>query len=62
MNQDVLRQRVKHFMETLTLPISRFAGLIGFERSSYYRWIKGEFDFCEKRALQIDEFLKQFGF
>lgn len=62
MNQDILRKRTKEFIETLKLPISRFSSVIGIERSTYYKWIKGEFDLGEKRTAIIDEYLKRFGF
>ena len=62
LNQDILRQRTKAFVETLNLPISRLAKSVGFERSTYYRWIKGEFDLGERRGKAIDEYLKKFGF
>lgn len=62
MNQDLLRKRTEKFMKTLNLPISRFAKVIGIERSTYYKWIKGNFDFGERRAAIVDEFLSRFGF
>lgn len=62
MNQDYLRKRVKEFMETLKLPISRFSKVIGIERSTYYKWIKGEFDFGERRKAIVDDYLRRFGF
>ncbi len=62
MNQDILRKRTKEFMEELKLPISRLAKSIGFERATYYRWIKGEFDFGEARANALDAYLRRFGF
>ena len=62
MNQNELRKRTENFMRTLNLPISRFAKNIGIERSTYYRWIKGEFDFGEHRAVIVDEFISRFGF
>lgn len=61
MNQDYLRRRVKEFMETLKLPISRFSKVIGIERSTYYKWIKGEFDFGERREAIVDDYLRRFG-
>lgn len=62
MNQDSLRNRTKTFVETLNLPISRLAKSVGFERSTYYRWVKGEFDLGERLSIAIDEHLKKFGF
>lgn len=50
------------FVETLHLPISRFARVIGFERGTYYKWVKGELNFGEQKCLLIDEYLKRFGF
>lgn len=61
-NQDSLRNRTKTFVETLNLPISRLAKSVGFERSTYYRWVKGEFDLGERLSVAIDEYLKKFGF
>ena len=49
-------------METLKLPISRFSKVIGIERSTYYKWIKGEFDFGERREAIVDDYLRRFGF
>ena len=62
MNQEILRKRTVKFMNTLKLPISRFAQVIGIERSTYYKWIKAEFDFGERRAAIVDEYLRRFGF
>lgn len=62
MNQDELRKRTMIFVETLHLPISRFARVIGFERGTYYKWVKGELNFGEQKCLLIDEYLKRFGF
>lgn len=62
MNQDLLRKRTEMFLRTLNLPISRFAKVIGIERSSYYKWKKRCFDFGELRAAKIDEYLSKFGF
>lgn len=62
MNQDNLRKRMIEFINTLKLPISRFSKVIGFERSTYYKWIKSEFDFGERRAAIVDEYLRRFGF
>ena len=62
MNQNELRKRTLVFLEKLNLPISRFAEANGFQRETYYKWIKGVLDFGEKRAEQIDTYLKQFGF
>ena len=62
LNQNLLRKRTSEFMSTLNLPISRFAKVVGIERTSYYKWIKGNFDFGERRAAAVDEFLKRFGF
>lgn len=61
-NQDKLRKRTAEFIDTLKLPISRFSKVIGIERSTYYKWIKGEFDFGERRVSIVDEYLKRFGF
>lgn len=61
-NQDSLRNRTKTFVEILNLPISRLAKSVGFERSTYYRWVKGEFDLGERLSIAIDEYLKKFGF
>lgn len=61
-NQDSLRKRTKTFVEILNLPISRLAKSVGFERSTYYRWVKGEFDLGERLSIAIDEYLKKFRF
>lgn len=62
MNQDLLRERTKNFINELNLPISRFAKTIGFERSTYYRWIKGHINFGEQKVKAIDEYIGRFGF
>ena len=62
MKKEELRTRTKNFMNTLHLPISRFAKTIGIARETYYRWINGDFDFGETRAKAVDEFISQFGF
>ena len=61
-NQNILRERVKVFRNELHLPVSKFAQAIGFERSIYYKWIKGEFNFGELKAKRIDTYLNRFGF
>jgi len=62
MNQDELRERTKKFIAELNLPISRFARSIGFERATYYKWIKGDFDFGSEKCMRINEHLQRFGF
>lgn len=62
MNQNELRNRTKRFVAELKLPISRLAKTIGFERATYYRWMKGDFDFGEARAEALDKYLRRFGF
>lgn len=62
MNQNKLRERTKQFVDELKLPISRLAKTIGFERATYYRWMKGEFDFGEARVEALDKYLRRFGF
>lgn len=62
MNQNELRNRTKRFVAELKLPISRLAKTIGFERATYYRWMKGDFDFGEARAEVLDKYLRRFGF
>lgn len=62
LNQDALRRRTSKFISELNLPISRFAKCIGFDRTSYYKWMKCDFDLGEIKAEKIDEFLKRFGF
>lgn len=61
-NQDALRERVQTFLGELNLPISKFVKNIDIARSSYYRWVVGDFDFSEARAEQIDVYLKRYGF
>lgn len=62
MNQNELRERTKRFLEESKLPISRLSKFIGFERATYYKWIKGVFNFCESKAEALDEYLRRFGF
>ena len=62
MNQNLLRERVQAFRNEIHLPISKFAQAIGFERSIYYRWIKGEFEFGAVKAKRIDDYLRRYGF
>lgn len=62
MNQDTIIDRTIYFLNESTLPISRFARAIGIDRSTYYRWVKHDLNFSEKRLVVIDEFLKKFGF
>jgi hypothetical protein len=61
-NQNDLRERVLTFRNELLLPVSKFAQAIGFERSVYYRWISGEFDFGAVKAKKIDDYLRRYGF
>ena len=42
MNQEQLKRRAKRFLDELEVPITKFASKAGFDRSSYYRWLKGE--------------------
>lgn len=62
MNQDNLKQRAKAFVDTLSLPISKFAANAGFDRSAWYRWQKGENVFSDERLKRIDEYIARFGF
>ncbi len=62
MNQNLLRERTKRFIDELKLPISRLSKSIGFERTSYYKWVRGDFDFGEARAKALDEYIRRFGF
>lgn len=62
MNQDLIRERTKRFINEIELPIAKFAKKIGFSRELYYRWIKGDFDFGIEKAKRIDEYLRKYGF
>ena len=62
MNQEELKKRARRFTEELQVPISRFANKVGFDRSSYYRWLKGENVFSEAKLNKIDNYLKKYGF
>ncbi len=62
MNQNLLRECARKFIEELKLPISRLAKSIGIERTSYYKWVRGDFDFGEARAKALDEYIRRFGF
>lgn len=62
MNQEQLQKRVKQFIGELNLPISRLAKNIGFDRSTYYKWLKGEKVFSETTLKKIDNYLKTYGF
>lgn len=62
MNQEQLKKRAKRFTDELNLPISRFAKNIGFDRSTYYKWLKGEKVFSETTLKKIDNYLKTYGF
>ena len=63
MNREELRKRAKRFTDELNLPIARFAENVGFDRSTYYKWLKGnEKVFSEKSLKKIDNYLRTFGF
>lgn len=62
MNQEQLKKRTKQFTSELNLPISRLAKNIGFDRSTYYKWLKGEKVFSETTLKKIDNYLKTYGF
>ena len=62
MNQEELKKRARRFTEELQVPISRFANKVGFDRSSYYRWLKGENVFSEVKLKKIDNYLRTYGF
>ena len=63
MNQEQLKKRAKRFTDELNLPIARFAENIGFDRSTYYKWLKGnEKVFSENTLQKIDNYLRPYGF
>ena len=62
MNQEELKKRAIRFADELQVPISRFAQKAGFDRSSYYRWLKGENVFSEAKLKKIDNYLRTYGF
>ena len=57
MNQEQLKRRTKRFIEELNLPISRFADKVGFDRSAFYKWMKGGNVFSETTLKKIDNYL-----
>lgn len=61
-NQNLLRERTQTFLSELHLPVTKFVANVGIARTTYYRWQKGDFDFGEQRAAQIDSYLKRYGF
>ena len=63
MNQEQLKRRAKRFLDELEVPITKLASKAGFDRSSYYRWLKGEEKvFSETTLKRIDNYLKTYGF
>ena len=62
MNQEELKLRVKKFITEFNQPIAAFARNVGFDRSAYYKWIKGSDVFSEKRLQSIDAYLKKYDF
>ena len=63
MNNELLRKRAKRFINELNLPIARFAKNVGFDRSTYYKWLKGnEKVFSENTLQKIDNYLRTYGF
>jgi len=62
-NQEQLKRRAKRFLDELEVPITKFASKAGFDRSSYYRWLKGEEKvFSETTLKKIDNYLRTYGF
>ena len=61
-DQNELRERTKEYIAASGVKKSTFANIIGFARENYYRWIKGDFDFGNEKAMRIDEHLRKFGY
>lgn len=62
LNQNIMRQRVRRFIAELDISVTKFCIKMGFSRTAYYRWLKNDLTFSDKRAEKIDEHLKQYGF
>lgn len=62
MNQDLLKTRVEKFISELNLPISRFAKSIGFDRTAYYKWMKGVYNFSAETLQKIENHISKFGY
>ena len=62
LNQNILRQRVRRFLEELDIPITKFAKKNGFSREAYYKWQREDLTFSDAKAAKIDSYLKMYGF
>ena len=51
----MLRERVKKFINEFGIPITVFSKNVNISPASYHKWIRGAFEFSEKRAEKISQ-------
>lgn len=57
-----LQKRTRYFMDTVGVPMTRFAKHICLSRQSIYRWLSGDLELSPTTIARIDTYLKTFGF
>lgn len=57
-----IKERCKHMINELGIPVTRFCQNIRLSPHSYYDWQKEKVELSEKRLSSIDEYLKKYGF
>ena len=59
---NILKERIKTFLQTLGVQTTKFADNVGIGRSTLYMWRKGEIKISERLMQKIDDYLKMYGF
>lgn len=58
----MLRTRVKNFIDEFEMPITIFCRKVKLSTASYYKWKDGIFEFSDKTAERVSDYLKKYGF
>lgn len=60
MNDNTLRTAVKQLKATHDINFATVAALLGLRRSSFYNWLRGQYDFSTHRKAQLAAVLERY--
>lgn len=59
---NMLRTRVKNFIDELEMPVTIFCRKVRLSTTSYYKWMQGIFEFSDETAERVSDYIKKYGF
>ena len=61
-NQRLMRQRVRCFLNEIGMPITKFCERVSIGRTTYYEWMDGDYDLKSYVIDRMDQLLARFNY